>query len=80
MRKVYPKSECTTSDKMPVLAISPEKIEKITNGFIKKRIWGKKLRLKRGITMDTDAHHIFMPKLMAGKRKIRPSPGSKRGM
>ena len=40
----------------------------------------KKLRLKRGISMDTGAHHNVMPKRMAGKRKIRPSPGSKRGM
>jgi hypothetical protein len=40
----------------------------------------KKLRLKRGITMDTGAHHNVMPKRMAGKRPIRPSPGSKRGM
>ena len=40
----------------------------------------KKLRLKRGITMDTGAHHNVMPKRMAGKRQIRPSPGSKRGM
>ena len=38
------------------------------------------LRLKRGITMDTGAHHNVMPKRMAGKRTIRPSPGSKRGM
>ena len=40
----------------------------------------KKLRLKRGITMDTGAHHNVMPKRMAGKRQIRPSPGSKKGM
>ena len=30
--------------------------------------------------MDTGAHHNVMPKRMAGKRQIRPSPGSKKGM
>ena len=44
-----------------------------------KTIGKNKLRLKRGITMDTGAHHNVMPKRMAGTRKIRPSPGSKRG-
>ena len=40
----------------------------------------KKLSLKRGITIDTGTHHNVMPKRMAGKRQIRPSPGSKKGM
>ena len=30
--------------------------------------------------MDTGAHHNVMPRRMAGKRKIRPSEGSKRGL
>ena len=29
-----------------------------------------KMRLKRGIIMDTGAHHNVMPKRMAGKRNI----------
>ena len=40
----------------------------------------KLLKLRRGITMDTGAHDNVMPARMAGKRRIRPSPGSKRGM
>ena len=44
---------------------------------------GKKatqVKLRRGITMDTGAHDNVMPERMAGQRKIRASPGSKRGM
>ena len=40
----------------------------------------RKVRMKRGITMDTGAHHNVIPKRMIGKRVIRPSPGSKAGM
>ena len=40
----------------------------------------KLLKLRRGITMDTGAHDNVMPARMAGKRRVRPSPGSKRGM
>ena len=40
----------------------------------------RQVKLRRGITMDTGAHDNVMPKRMAGQRKIRPSPGSKRGM
>jgi hypothetical protein len=40
----------------------------------------KKMKLRRGITMDTGAHHNVIPKRMVGKRKIRPSEGSRRGM
>ena len=36
--------------------------------------------MKKGITMDTGAHHNVMPKRMVGRRRIRPSEGSKRGM
>ena len=63
----------------PALAINPEKFDKIKAGATK-TVRNKKLRLKRGITMDTGAHHNVMPKCMAGKGTIRPSPGSKRGM
>ena len=45
-----------------------------------KTIGKKTLRMKRRITMDTGAHHNVMFKRMACKRKIRPFPGSKRGM
>ena len=40
----------------------------------------KQVKLRRGITMDTGAHDNVMPERMAGQRKIRPSPGSKKGM
>lgn len=39
-----------------------------------------KMRLRRGITMDTGAHHNVMPKRMAGHLKVRSSPGSRIGM
>ena len=38
------------------------------------------MQMKRGITMDTGAHHNVIPRRMVGKHRIRPSPGSKRGM
>ena len=64
---------------VPVLAIDPDKVEKIKSGATK-TVGKTKLRLKRGITMDTGAHHNVMPKRIAGKRKIWPSPGSRRCM
>ena len=39
-----------------------------------------KMRMKKGITMGTGAHHSVMPKRMVGKRKIRSSEGSRKGM
>ena len=36
--------------------------------------------MKKGITMDTGAHHNVMPKRMVGKRRIRSSEGSRKGM
>ena len=54
---------------MPLLAIDPDKVERMKFGAMK-TVGKKKLRLKRDITMDTGAHHNVMPKLMAGKRKI----------
>ena len=38
------------------------------------------VKMRRGITMDTGAHHNVMPRRMVGKKKIRPSPGSRIGM
>ena len=39
-----------------------------------------KVKMRRGITMDTGAHHNVMPRRMIGRRRIRPSPGSRAGM
>ena len=62
---------------MPVLAIDAEKLKKIKTGSIKTVVGN---RLQRNITMETGAHHSVMPRQMAGTRKVRPSPGSRRGM
>ena len=40
----------------------------------------EKAKMKRGITMDTGAHHNVMPKRMVGRRPIRSSKGSRAGM
>ena len=40
----------------------------------------ERMKMKKGITMDTGAHHNVMPKRMIGRRSIRPSAGSKSGM
>ena len=64
---------------VPVLAIDPDKVERIKSGATM-TVGKNKLRLRCGITLDTDGHHNMMPKRMAGKRKISPSPGSKSGM
>ena len=60
----------------PLCAMSPESVSKLKT--VTKR--AAKMRLKRGITMDTGAHHNVMPRRMAGKRAVTQSPGSKRGM
>ena len=39
-----------------------------------------RMRMKKGITMDTGAHHNVMPKQMVGKRRTRSSEDSRRGM
>ena len=39
-----------------------------------------KLKLKRGITLDSGAHHNVMPRRLVNKRNIRPSIGSRNGM
>ena len=38
------------------------------------------MRLSRGITMDTGAHHNVIPKRMVGQKRIRQSEGSRKGM
>ena len=38
------------------------------------------MRLKRGITMDSGAHHNVMPRRLVRGARIRPSAGSKAGM
>ena len=60
----------------PLCAMSPAKVSKIKSGINK----SAKMRLKRGITMDTGARHNVMPRRMAGKRAVKQSTGSKRGM
>ena len=39
-----------------------------------------KLKLRRGITLDSGAHHNVMPRRLVNQKKIRPSAGSKSGM
>ena len=39
-----------------------------------------KLKLKRGITLDSGSHHNVMPRRLVNQRKIRPSAGSKAGL
>ena len=38
------------------------------------------MKLRRGITMDTGAHHNVMPRRMVGAHRIRPSEGFKKGL
>ena len=39
-----------------------------------------RMRMKKGIMMDTGAHRNVMPTRIVRKRKIQPSEGSRRGM
>ena len=39
-----------------------------------------RMKMRRGITLDSGSHHNVMPKRMVKKANIRPSPGSKRGL
>ena len=39
-----------------------------------------RMKMKRGITLDSGSHHNVMPRRMVKKKNIRPSPGSRRGM
>ena len=46
----------------------------------RRKVLKKRLKLKRGITVDSGAANNVMPKRMIrDKSKIRPSPGSRRG-
>ena len=46
-----------------------------------RKVAGRRLRLRRGITIDSGAANNVMPKRMVrGKTKIRPSPSSRRGV
>ena len=40
----------------------------------------RRMKLKRGITMDSGSHHNVMPRKMVRKGKIRPSEFSKKGI
>ena len=46
----------------------------------KKKLGPGKARLRKGITVDSGAHHNVMPKRLVRKDNIRESEGSKRGM
>ena len=61
----------------PLMPVDIERSGKKTKN---KESTKSKMRLRRGITMDSGAHHNVIPKRMVGNRRIRPSPGSKRGM
>ena len=51
-----------------------------TSRMGKQKVLKRRLKLRRGITVDTGAANNVMPKrLVRNKAKIRPSPGSKRG-
>ena len=39
-----------------------------------------KVKMRKGITVDTGAHHNVIPRKMFGHRVVRPSPGSRAGM
>ena len=62
---------CGDNDEIPeMFSAEPER----------KAAIGRKMKLRRGITMDTGAHHCVMPRRMIGKLKVRSSPGSRIGM
>ena len=44
------------------------------------RLTNMKLKLKRGITLDSGSHHNVMPKRLVNRKNIRPSAGSRAGM
>ena len=44
------------------------------------RVVNLKLKLRRGITLDSGSHHNVMPRRLVNKKLIRPSEGSKAGM
>ncbi len=64
------------------LAVDPVDLDKIGEDRSKMRkvIMPGKVRLKRGITVDSGSHHNVMPRRMVKRSRIRPSEGSKRGL
>jgi len=72
----------TSKDKVEDLAVDPIDLDKIGEDRSKMRkvIMPGKVRLKRGITVDSGSHHNVMPRRMVKRSRIRPSEGSKRGL
>ncbi len=72
----------TSKDKVEDLAVDPVDLDKIGEDRSKMRkvIMPGKVRLKRGITVDSGSHHNVMPRRMVKRSRIRPSEGSKRGL
>ena len=59
-----------------------EEVKEDTKGskIMNEQAHSKKMKLKKGITVDSGSHHNVMPKRMMRGAKIRPSEGSARGM
>ena len=76
------KQNLTSKDKVEDLAVDPVDLDKIGEDRSKMRkvIMPGKVRLKRGITVDSGSHHNVMPRRMVKRSRIRPSEGSKRGL
>lgn len=62
-------------------AMSERASEQNSRASIREKIQkNMKLKMKRGITLDSGSHHNVMPKRLVNQKKIRPSAGSKIGM
>ena len=59
--------------------IPEEKIKKLKTVKSATKIGSKRMKLRRGITVDSGASANVMPRRMIRKQKIRSSPGSRRG-
>ena len=59
--------------------VPEEKAKKLKTVKSATKIGSKRMKLKRGITVDSGASANVMPKRMIRKQKMRPSPGSRRG-
>ena len=58
----------------------PEEIPKHTKNMkTATEVCAKRMKLRRGITVDSGASANVMPRRMTRKQKTRPSPGSRRG-
>ena len=72
------KSESTSGDGT---LISLDVVEKPGKGSRPVLVMDKgQCRLKRGLTMDSGAHHSVMPRRLVKSKRIRPSAGSKSGL